>query len=77
MCCCMVLWVLFRVPTTTHFNKMCCCMVLWVLLTASPVQISHTSCQHICTVVTVFWSNSQLKSLGGGMDSLIALHIHV
>ena len=25
----MVLWVLFRVPTTTHFNKMCCCMVLF------------------------------------------------
>ena len=31
MCCCMVLWVLFRVPTTTHFSKVCCCMVLWVL----------------------------------------------
>ena len=31
MCCCMVLWVLFRAPTTTTFNKVCCCMVLWVL----------------------------------------------
>ena len=42
MCCCMVLWVLFRVPTTTHFNKMCCCMVLWVLRPTTP--FNNTFC---------------------------------
>ena len=30
--------VLFRVPTTTHFNKLYCCMVLWVLLTHNTIQ---------------------------------------
>ena len=36
---CTVLWVLFRVPTTTHFNKMCCCMVLWVLRPTTPFKM--------------------------------------
>ena len=44
----MVLWVLFRVPTTvttTHFNKMCCWMVLWVATPTTPY--NNTCCWNV------------------------------
>ena len=44
----MVVWVLFRVPTTvttTHFNKMCCWMVLWVATPTTPY--NNTCCWNV------------------------------
>ena len=49
----MVLWVLFRVPTTTHFNKVCCYMVLWVLFRVPTT--THFSKVCCCMVLWVLF----------------------
>ena len=50
---CMVLWVLFQVPTTTHFNNMCYCMVLWVLFRVPTTTHFNQMC--CCMVLCVLF----------------------
>ena len=49
----MVLWVLFRVPTTTTFNKVCSCMVLWVLFRVPTTTTFNKVCS--CMVLWVLF----------------------
>ena len=53
VCSCMVLWVLFRVPTTTTFNKVCSCMVLWVLFRVPTTTTFNKVCS--CMVLWVLF----------------------